>query len=250
MFLQFLEFLYPALLATVVLTAIHGWLGIQVVERGLVFPALALAQLAALGTAGSIRLGFSPYLGAFVLTVAGAALFASPVWRGLPARATRPPERGLGSPRHTRETLVAIIFAAAAAGTLLLLGGGQLAGDLLSVRVRTTALIAVVYIAVAAASVFVRRGPAESRPLHLFLLLAVVFTSSVAIADVPLVFTYLVAPGILSRRFVIAWPLAILLSAAGIGLAFKFDLPTAPTVVCTIGVVLAVVAGVRLKIRA
>lgn len=227
MFLQFLEFLYPAVLATVVFAAIHSWLGIQVVERGLVFPSLVLAQLAALGVAVAVRFGVSPYLGSFPLALAGAALFAV----------------------NRRDTLVAIVFAASAAATFLLLGGASVAGDLLSVRVRTIALIAVVYVIVGAAQFFVSRGPAESRPLHLFASLAVVLASSVATAGVLLVFTYLIAPAVVSRRVAIAWPVGALVSVAGILLAFKLDQPTAPTIVCTFGVVLAIVALVRLKVR-
>jgi zinc/manganese transport system permease protein len=212
-FLQVLGFLYPALLVTAVLSGIHSWLGIRLVSRGFVFPALALAQLAALGAAVSTRFGYSPYLGAFLLSIGGAALFT----------------------RNRRDTLVAAIYVVSAAATLLFLGGAPLNGDLLSVRVRTIALIAVVYIAVA----FIRR---ESL---LFYAVAIVVTSSVHIAGVLLTFTYLVVPAIVSRRLAIAWPFAALLSAVGIGLAFKLDQPTALTMVCTFGVAGAGVAAFR-----
>lgn len=213
MFLQVLEFLYPALLATVVLSGMHCWLGIRLLERGAIFPALALAQLAALGAAVSTRFGLSPYIGAFVIAVSGAALFTF----------------------HRRDTLVAVVYVTSAAATLLFLGGAPLNGDLLSVRVRTIALIAVVYIAVA----FVRQ---ESL---LFFALAIVLTSSVHIAGVLLTFTYLAVPALVSRRFAIAWPFAALLSAAGILLAFKLDQPTALTMVCTFGVVIAIISAWR-----
>ena len=213
MLLQVLEFLYPALVATVILSGIHSWLGIRLLERGAVFPALALAQLAALGTALSFRFGISPYIGAFVLAMAGAFLFT----------------------QNRRETLVAVIYVVSAAATLLFLGGAPLTGDLLSVRVRTIALIALIYIAVS----FVRR---ESL---FFYVLAIVLTSSIRIAGVLLVFTYLVAPPIISRRFAIAWLFSALLSAAGIALAFKFDQPTALTMVCAFGVAVGVVVAVR-----
>ena len=212
-FLQVLEFLYPALLVTVVFSAIHSWLGIRLVERNAVFPALALAQLAALGTAISFRLGISPYIGAFVLAMAGAFVFTM----------------------NRRETFVAVIYVVSAAATLLFLGGASLTGDLLSVRVRTIALIAVIYIAVS----FVRR---ESL---FFYVLAVVLTSSVRIAGVLLVVTYLLVPPLISRRFAIAWPVSALLSAAGIALAFKLDQPTALTMVCTFGVVVGIVLGAK-----
>jgi len=44
-------FLYPSLLAALVLTGIHAHLGVHIVERGVIFAGLSLAQIAALGTA-------------------------------------------------------------------------------------------------------------------------------------------------------------------------------------------------------
>ena len=217
MFLQVLAFLYPALLATVVFSAIHSWLGIRLLERGAVFPALALAQLAALGTALATHFGVSPYIGAFVLAVLGAAVFNV----------------------NRRDTLVAVVYVVSAAATLLFLGGAPMNGDLLSVRVRTVALIAVAYIAVAAGLYFLRHE------WVLFYALAIVLTSSVRIAGVLLAFIYLIAPPIVSRRFAIAWPFSALLSAAGVALAFKLDQPTALTMVCTFGVAAGVVVAVR-----
>lgn len=213
MVLQVLAFLYPALLAAVVFSAIHSWLGIQVVSRRLVFPALALAQLAALGGAVSTHFGISPYIGAFVLAIGGAALFTF----------------------HRSETLVALLYVVSAAATLLFLGGAPLTGDLLSVRVRTIATLTLIYVAV----YFLRR---ESL---LFYALAIVFTSSVHIAGVLLAFTYLIAPAVISRKFSIAFPTAALLSAAGILLAFKLDQPTALTMVCTFGVAAGLVLSAR-----
>lgn len=214
MFLQVLAFLYPALVAAAVFSAIHSWLGIQVVSRGLVFPVLALAQLAALGAAVSTRFGLSPYAGAFVLAIGGAALFTF----------------------DSRDTVVAVVYASSAAATLLFLGGAPLTGDLLSVRVRTIAIVTLIYIAV----YFLFR-----RESLVFYALAIVFTSSVHIAGVLLAFTYVIAPAVISSRFRIAFPTAALLSAAGIALAFKFDQPTALTMVCTLGVAAGMVAGVR-----
>src|SRR5690349_4771520 len=133
--LQVLAFLYPALLATVVFSAIHSWLGIRLLERDAVFPALALAQLAALGASAATHFDLSPYLGASVLAIAGAALFNV----------------------NRRDTLVAVVYVVSAAATFLFLGGAPLTGDLLSVRVRTIALIAVVYAAVAAGLYYLRR---------------------------------------------------------------------------------------------
>src|SRR5207302_1053673 len=48
--LELLGFLYLPLLAGLILTGIHAYLGVHVVERGVIFVDLSLAQIAALGT--------------------------------------------------------------------------------------------------------------------------------------------------------------------------------------------------------
>ncbi|HZL73028.1 MAG TPA: hypothetical protein VFC86_11240, partial [Planctomycetota bacterium] len=48
------------LLMCLVLTGIHGYLGIHVLKRKVIFVDLAMAQIAALGAAYGILLGFDP----------------------------------------------------------------------------------------------------------------------------------------------------------------------------------------------
>ena len=44
------QILLPAFVASLILTGIHAYLGVHVVERGVIFVDLSLAQIAALGT--------------------------------------------------------------------------------------------------------------------------------------------------------------------------------------------------------
>ncbi|MCL5123431.1 MAG: metal ABC transporter permease, partial [Deltaproteobacteria bacterium] len=74
-------FLLPALLACLVLTGIHTYLGIHVISRGVIFVDIALAQLAALGMTAALLFGFEPqsqaaYFFALGATVFGAVFFA------------------------------------------------------------------------------------------------------------------------------------------------------------------------------
>ena len=57
-----LEFsiLLPALLAGLLVTATHVPMGIQVLQRGIVFIDLAIAQIAGLGIMGADLLGWEP----------------------------------------------------------------------------------------------------------------------------------------------------------------------------------------------
>jgi zinc/manganese transport system permease protein len=77
-----------------------------------------------------------------------------------------------------------------------------------------------------------------------------VVTSSVAIAGVLLVFSYLIVPSVaamlfaqsIGKRLAIGWTMGAIVSALGILASFRLDLPTGATIVCTFGVALAVLA--------
>ncbi|MGH7488378.1 MAG: metal ABC transporter permease, partial [bacterium] len=79
-----------------------------------------------------------------------------------------------------------------------------------------------------------------------------VVTSSVAIAGVLLVFSYLIVPSVtamlfartIGKRLAIGWTMGALVSGLGVLLSFHFDLPTGATIVCTFGVALALMATV------
>ena len=51
------EILLPAFVASLILTGIHAYLGVHVVERGVIFVDLSLAQIAALGHHGRVPRG-------------------------------------------------------------------------------------------------------------------------------------------------------------------------------------------------
>jgi zinc/manganese transport system permease protein len=80
-----------------------------------------------------------------------------------------------------------------------------------------------------------------------------VVTSSVAIAGVLLVFCYLIVPSVgamlyaesIGPRLAIGWTMGTLVSALGVYLSLKLDLPTGATIVCTFGIVLVLMAALR-----
>src|SRR5205085_9257771 len=75
----------------------------------------------------------------------------------------------------------------------------------------------------------------------------VVVTSSVAIAGVLLVFSFLIIPAAigvmfassLARQLAIGWAAGVATSATGLAGSFAFDLPTGAAMVCAFGVSLA-----------
>jgi zinc/manganese transport system permease protein len=84
-----------------------------------------------------------------------------------------------------------------------------------------------------------------------------VVTSSVLIAGVLLVFCYLIVPSVaamlyadrIGPRLAIGWTMGTVVSALGIYLSVKLDLPTGAAMVCTFGLVLILMAAVRPLLR-
>src|SRR3989442_11458270 len=79
--MEILPFLLWPFVASLILTGIHAYLGVHVVERGVIFVDLALAQIAALGATIAILVGMDPHgRGAYFLslgfTFLGAGIFA------------------------------------------------------------------------------------------------------------------------------------------------------------------------------
>ena len=81
-------------------------------------------------------------------------------------------------------------------------------------------------------------------------------TSSVAIAGVLLVFCYLIVPSVgamlfadrIGPRLAIGWTMGTLVSALGVFLSVKLDLPTGATIVCTFGGVLALMVALHVAL--
>src|SRR4029079_6501466 len=76
-----LQFLLPAIVATLIIAGIHAYLGLHVVERGVIFVDLSLAQIASLGAAIAVWQGYDPhdpaiYWMSLAFTLLGALIFA------------------------------------------------------------------------------------------------------------------------------------------------------------------------------
>src|SRR2546426_11942912 len=79
--MEVLQFLLMPFLACLILTGIHAYLGVHVVEGGVIFVDLALAQIAALGATVAIVVGMDPhgrasYWISLGFTFLGAGIFA------------------------------------------------------------------------------------------------------------------------------------------------------------------------------
>ena len=265
------EFLWAPLLACLILTAIHVYLGLHVLARGVIFVDLALAQVAALGVTVAFLAGHpiqseAAYWYALVFTLGGAALFAASRTR----RMTAP-----------QEAVIGIVYAVSAAAAVLVVdrapqGGDHirqiLVGSILTVTPGEVGTLALLYAPIGLLHWLVRRplldisfdpeGAGARRAVRawdfvFYASFGVVVTSSVRLAGVLLVFAYLVVPataaaalaGSARGRLVIGWALGVVVSLGGLGASWVWDLPTGATVVVAFGVVAAIV-GVALAVRA
>src|SRR5262244_2955787 len=270
--MEILPFLLWPFVASLILTGIHAYLGVHVVERGVIFVDLALAQIAALGATIAILIGMDPHgQGAYWLSLAftfvGAAIFAFARTR-----------RG----HIPQEAFIGIAYAVASAAAILAMSKAtgetehlkdMLVGNILAVSRAEVAKTAILYGVVGLFHYIFRRrfllistNPAEAERQGLnvklwdFLFYAsfgFVVTSSVAIAGVLLVFCYLIVPSVgamlfaenVGPRLAIGWTMGTLVSALGVYLSLKIDLPTGATIVCTFGIVLITMAILRLVLR-
>jgi len=264
-----LEFLIWPFVASLILTGIHAYLGVHVVERGVIFVDLALAQIAALGATIAILIGMDPHgRGAYFLslgfTFLGAAIFSLARTR-----------RG----HIPQEAFIGIAYAVASATAILAMSKAtgetehlkdMLVGNILAVSKPEVVKTAVLYGAIGLFHYIFRKkfllistnsAEAEARGFNIrfwdFLFYAsfgFVVTSSVAIAGVLLVFCYLIVPSVgamlfadkIGRRLAIGWTMGTLVSALGVYFSVLLDLPTGATIVCTFGAVLVLMFMVHI----
>jgi zinc/manganese transport system permease protein len=264
----FTLWLWP-LLALILLPGLLVYFGLHVVERGIIFVDLALAQIAALGICVAIALGAHPghdvlpYVLSVVFTLLGAGLFA---W-------TR-----FNHPRVPQESIIGIIYVvAAAAATLVLSHSAEgdealknlLVGNVLLVTkhevLRTFGLfasIAVVHLLLRKRLLMVTFHEEEAKAKGVALrawdfvfyaTFGLTVVSFVQITGVYLVFSYLIVPAVcgallsanIRTRLIIGWIVAFAAGVTGLLLSVKLetlDLPTGPTIVCCFGALLIVCA--------
>jgi len=268
-----LELLLPAFVASLILTGIHAYLGVHVVERGVIFVDLSLAQIAALGTTVAYLAGHDlhstqAYVYSLVFTFLGAAVFAF----SRVHRKTRIPQ----------EAVIGIVYAVSAAVAILVMSKAtqetehlkdMLVGNILSVTWPELGKTAVLYSLVGVFHYLFRErfllisldeSEAERRGWNIrlwdflfYMSFGFVVSSSVAIAGVLLVFCFLIVPAVtamlfserLGVRLAIGWAMGAAVSAGGVALSFVLDLPTGATIVATFGAALLILGALRKAVR-
>src|SRR6195256_285853 len=261
-----LAFLLPPFVASLILTGIHAYLGVHVVERGVIFVDLSLAQIAALGATIALLLPISHgdphapvvYWISLLFTFMGALVFSA-----IRTKRARIPQ----------EAIIGICYAVASAASILAMSKAtsesehlkdMLVGNILAVSWAEVGKPPILYGVIGAFHYVFRHKflaismnpvQAEAEGLSVkfwdFLFYAsfgFVVTSSVSIAGVLLVFCYLIVPSVgamlyadtIGKRLAIGWTMGTVVSALGVYLSLILDLPTGATIVCTFGLVLII----------
>ncbi len=260
-----ISFMALPFLACLVLTGIHTYLGIHVIAREVIFVDLSLAQIAALGTTYAFILGHNPgsstsHVFSLTFTFVGAAVFAL----------SRLKERDV-----PQEAIIGIAYASATALTLLAISraphGAEhikeiLTGSILWVKeegIRETAaiygIVGIFHVVFFRIFSLISTNPSGARSLGIhvrfwdflfYLSFGFVITSSVAIAGVLLVFSFLVIPAVISalftdrigRKLFIGWTAGTIVSLIGLLISYTFDFSSGPAVVSLFGLALVVAA--------
>jgi len=256
---EFLLFMSAPFAACLVLVGIHAYLGLHVLQREVIFVDLALAQVAALGGTLAFLFGHELGGGTSYLSSLGATFLGAAIFSLTRVRQGRIPQ----------EAIIGIVYAVSAAAGVLALDraphGAEhlkdlLVGSILWVNWEDVLKTGAIYAGVGLFHWIFRRrflalsfGNAEDQGWSVrlwdFLFYAsfgFVITSSVQIAGVLLVFSFLIVPAVcaalfadgIGRRLAIGWGVGFAVSALGCSLSYLADLPTGATVVCTFGLVL------------
>jgi zinc/manganese transport system permease protein len=239
----------PAMIAGLLVLATHVPLGAEVLDRGIVFIDLAIAQIAGLGVIFATAVGL-PEGGVFAQAAAviaallGAALLT---WT----------ERRMA---QQQEALIGVLFVLASSAGILLLAsnphGGEhlkdlLVGQILWVNTTQLGWLAAVTCVLLA---LIRLGWSRRMGRFGFYgLFAVAVTASVQLVGVYLVFTSLIVPALATRgstgttRLVRGYAIGAIGYALGLALSALFDLPAGAIIVCTLAGVAALAAYLRVQ---
>jgi len=241
--MEALSFLIYPFLACLLLILIHAYFGIHILERGIIFVDLALAQFIGIGIALSFLFGEDKvFLLSLVFAFVGAFILSL----------SRKAERYVNI-----EAFIGVLYIFSFSTAILILDKSPhgleefkalLNGNIIWVTPKELLSTLAVYAAVGLCHFLLRRQffaltfEGKGGLLLEFLFFAsfaVVLVKSVLMAGILQVFAFLVIPALIGRLFsrepskvlMVGWLTGVLVSMAGIFLSFKLDIPTAPVIV-------------------
>lgn len=240
-----LSIVAPALLAGILVLSTHVPLGRRVLQRGIIFIDLAIAQVAGLGVILADGLGWEAHGWEVQMVAVSAAMIAA---MGLHVTEKYWPD--------IQEALIGVLFVLAATASILLLAdnphGGEhlkhlLIGQILWIDYSQLIPVAIIYAALLAFWFGLgQRMPA----MGFYLCFAVAITASVQLVGVYLVFASLIIPALGSRRLAPRYQLGVATCIGcfayicGIGLSMRFDYPTGALIVWSMAILATAAAWI------
>jgi zinc/manganese transport system permease protein len=223
--------LLPALAAGLLVAATHVPLGAQVLERGIIFIDIAIAQLAGLGVMVADYAGFEAQGLVMQVSALTAALLGALLLNWTERRWA-----------DVQEAIIGVVFVLAATAQILLLAnnphGGEHLKELLVGQILWVSMAQLIGVALLTACVLAIWLWAAGRGgrLLFYVLFGVSVTASVQLVGVYLVFATLIMPALATRharrhRLIKAYVLAGVGYAAGLILSAMLDLPSGAAVV-------------------
>lgn len=221
----------PALLAGLIVLSTHVPLGRRVLERGIIFVDLAIAQTAGLGVIAASTLGWEVHG-----LPAQAAAFSAAIGAGLLLTWTE------SRFAIVQEALIGMLFVLAATGGILLLAGNPrggeelkdlLVGQILWVDWHTLGPAALLSAAVLAGWLRYQRRLGH---LGFYLLFALSVTVSVQLVGLFLVFASLIVPALVIRNLerhalLTGYAFGLAGYLVGLGVSAQLDLPTGAVII-------------------
>lgn len=260
-------FMLPPFAACLTLIGIHGYFGIHVLKRGIIFIDIAMAQIAALGVTFAYILHIdheSPWT--YPISLVFVTIFA---WFFSILKCKRP--------RICMEAIIGMSYAVAATAAVILIDKAagshehmkeMFIGSILWVQWPEIIKSVLVYGLIGGFHFYFRKkfislsqdydkskntgNKTQLWDFLFYLTLGIVVMHSVRIGGILVVFAFLIIPSSISAlfssdwisRIVIGWITGTLVSIFGLFLSWKMDVPSGPAVVLFLGVflILAVAA--------
>ena len=239
----------PAFIAGLLVLSTHVPLGTQVLDRGIVFIDLAIAQIAGLGVIAADAVGLPEGGVAVQVAAVTAALLGALLLTWTERKAPQ-----------QQEALIGVMFILAACASILLLAGNPHGGEHLKelligqiLWVSTTQLLWLGGVSVLLLLALWQGWVSRLGRFGFYAAFAVAVTASVQLVGVYLVFASLIIPALATRalrgarRYRMAYAVGVAGYASGLALSALLDLPSGAVVVWTLAA--CAVAGASLPRR-
>jgi zinc/manganese transport system permease protein len=263
------EVMFWPIMACVLLPWLLVYLGLHVVQRGIIFIDIAMAQMASLGICLAVLLHLDLESWTALGIALGFTLIGASIFSATGKRASQIPQ----------EAVIGISYVVAAAAAVLLLSRAaegdeqiknMLVGNILLVTPREVWERFALFATVGAFHFVFRkhfllvsfdRDAAYQKGLRVrwwdftfYAVFGLVVTSFVQIAGVLLIFSYLIVPAVcginlarrIASRLLVGWIIALLGGVAGLFLSYWWDLPSGAAIVCTFGALLILISFIGL----